>query len=195
MSIYAQQGFTDFVLAAGYRWEMIRSFADELPSEWSVEVLDTGLETNTGRRVWRCREHVSQKFFVTYADGLGNVDLHALVNTHDGHAGTATLTTVALPSPYGTVQTETGGRVVRFQEKPRLADHRINAGYFVFDSAVFDRWEGDDLEREVLPSLASAGELYVHRHDGFWRSLDTHKDSLELSELCAAGPPPWDVSH
>ena len=94
MSIYARQGFTDFVLAAGYRCEMIRAFARTLPTEWSVEVVDTGLETNTGGRVRQCRNQVAGTFFVTYADGLGNVDLHALFDTHTGHSRHATLTTV-----------------------------------------------------------------------------------------------------
>lgn len=192
MSIYARQGFTDFVLAAGYRCELIREFARTVPPEWSVEVLDTGPDTNTGERVRRCRDHVDGTFFVTYADGLGDVDLRSLLDAHAGHDGVATLTTVALPSPYGTVETDASGCVVRFREKPRLAEHRINAGYFVFDDAVFDHWRGEDLERDVLPALASAGELFVHPHDGFWRSLDTHKDSLELSELCDPGPPPWE---
>ncbi len=79
----------------------------------------------------------------------------------------------------------------RFREKPRLPDHRINAGFFVFDRRVFDLWDGDDLEREVLPALAAKGELFAFAHDGFWKSLDTYKDAVELSELCHEGHVPW----
>jgi glucose-1-phosphate cytidylyltransferase len=99
---------------------------------------------------------------------------------------------VPLPSPYGTIDTDGGGRVRRFSEKPRLPEHRINAGFFVFDRRAFDLWDGVDLEREVLPSLADRGELFAYAHDGFWRSMDTYKDSLELSALCEGSEtPPW----
>lgn len=191
MELYARQGHVDFVLAAGYRGDLIEEFARGLDPTWSVTVLDTGEDTGTGGRIHRCREHLTDTFFVTYADGLADVDLSALLQTHEGHPGAATLTTVALPSPYGTVASDPTGAVLRFDEKPKLADHRINAGFFVFDSRVFDLWDGDDLERQVLPALAARSELFVHRHEGFWRSLDTFKDAIELAELCVDGRPPW----
>lgn len=191
MDIYAGQGFESFVLAAGYRCEMIGAFAAGLETSLRVRVLDTGLDTNTGGRVWRCRDAVGETFFVTYADGLGDVDLRALLEFHRSHPGAATLTTVALPSQYGTLELDDRGRVQRFREKPKLPDHRINAGFFAFDRRVFDLWQGEDLEREVLPSLAAAGELYAFDHHGFWKSMDTYKESLDLTDLCRPGPPPW----
>ncbi len=191
MEIYARQGFSDFVLAAGYLGHLIEEYAATLPVEWKVEVVDTGEETNTGGRIWRCRERVGDRFFATYADGLGDVDLHRLLRFHDDHDGAATLTTVPLPSQYGTVETDGSRRVEAFREKPRLPDHRINAGYFAFDARVFEQWEGEDLEKEVLPSLAHLQQLYAYGHDGFWKSMDTHKDALELARLCEAGSPPW----
>jgi glucose-1-phosphate cytidylyltransferase len=130
-------------------------------------------------------------FLATYGDGLGSIDVDALLRFHASHAGAVTVTAVPLPSPYGTLEWDETGRVTRFVEKPRLSDHWINAGFFVFDDRVFDNWSGDDLEREVLPALAEAGELYVHQHVGFWRSMDTYKDALELSALCAEGDGPW----
>ena len=103
-------------------------------------------------------------FLATYGDGLGSIDVASLLRFHGSHPGAVTVTAVPLPSPYGTLEWDETGRVQRFVEKPRLSDHWINAGFFVFDDRAFDRWDGDDLEREVLPALAHAGELYVYQH-------------------------------
>jgi glucose-1-phosphate cytidylyltransferase len=189
MELYAGQGYTRFVLAAGFKHELVREFARDLP--WDVEVVDTGEDTNTGGRILRCRDLVDGSFFATYADGLGNVDLEELARFHAGHAGAATLTTVPLPSQYGTLDCDGDGRVQNFREKPVLPDHWINGGFFVFDRRVFDGWEGEDLERDVLPALGRRGELFAYRHRGFWKSMDTYKDALELTKLCGEGEPPW----
>jgi len=194
MEIYAGQGRADFVLAAGFRVDLIAAFTEDLPSGWQVEVVDTGEETNTGARVARCRHRLGETFFVTYGDGLGDVDLDALLAHHVAHAGSATVTTVPLPSQYGTIECDADGRVRRFREKPTLPDHWINAGFFVFDQRAFDHWPGDDLERDALPALGMAGELFAYRHHGFWRSMDTYKDALELSRLCVEGRGPWATS-
>jgi glucose-1-phosphate cytidylyltransferase len=193
MEIYANQGFRDFVLAAGYKRELIESWAISADASWVVEVVDTGEDTNTGARVARVADQMDDTFFVTYADGLGDVDLHALLAFHASHPGCATVTTVPLPSQYGTLVLDDDGRIAEFREKPRLPDHPINAGFFVFDRRAFDHWDGDDLERDVLPALGAAGELYAYRHDGFWKSMDTHKDSRELSSLFVNGRGPWTV--
>jgi glucose-1-phosphate cytidylyltransferase len=193
MEIYAAQGFTDFVLAAGYKIEVIEAFAAELDRAWTVEVVDTGEDTNTGGRVRRCADRLDDTFFLTYADGLGNVDLAALESFHRGHPGAASLTTVPLPSQYGTLDLDGQGRVQRFKEKPRLPDHPINAGFFVLDQRAFDLWPdpGEDLERDVLPALGAVGELFAFTHLGFWKSMDTYKDAVELGTLCEDGPGPW----
>jgi glucose-1-phosphate cytidylyltransferase len=193
MRIYANQGLTDFVLAAGYRADLIRDFAGSLDEGWAVEVVDSGEDTGTGGRIQACAEatDLGGTFHATYGDGLGCVDLRSLTAFHNSHAGAVTVTAVPLPSPYGTLRWDEDGRVTDFTEKPRLADHWINAGFFVVDRRAFDHWTGDDLEREVLPALAQAKELFVHRHDGFWKSMDTYKDALELSALCREGDGPW----
>lgn len=191
MEVFAAQGFTDFVLAAGYKRELIEEFVASLTRGWSVEVLDTGEDTNTGGRVVRSSDRLGDRFFVTYADGLGDVDLRALAAFHEAHGGAATLTSVPLPSQYGTIDLDGDGRVRRFREKPRLDDHLINAGFFVFDRRALDLFAGDDLERDVLPALGAAGELFAYRHQGFWKSMDTYKDALELSALCEKGSAPW----
>ncbi|HXQ75819.1 MAG TPA: sugar phosphate nucleotidyltransferase [Acidimicrobiales bacterium] len=194
MEIFARQGFDDFVLAGGYRVDMLRSFAADLSAPWTVQVIDTGLDTGTGGRIIGCASALGRTFFATYGDGLGSVDLASLLSFHRSHGGAVTVTAVPLPSPYGTLEWDETGRVERFVEKPRLPDHWINAGFFVIDDRAFDHWVGDDLEREVLPTLAAAGELYVYQHFGFWRSMDTYKDALELSALCAEGDGPWTTS-
>jgi glucose-1-phosphate cytidylyltransferase len=191
MDIYASQGFCDFVLAAGYKADLVAAFADGLPTDWHVQVVDTGEEAGTGSRLLACRDLVSPTFFANYADGLGDVDLTRLLAYHQGNGSLASLTCVPLPSQYGTLDLDGEQRVQRFLEKPRLADHLINAGFFVFDEAAFDGWAGDDLERDVLPALAASGQLRAFRHHGFWKSMDTYKDALELSELCATGASPW----
>lgn len=191
MDIYAAEGFTDFVLAAGYKIEAVLDFANSLPSSWRVEVADTGEDTNTGERVARCWDLMGDTFFLTYADGLGNVDLRELLAFHRGTGGLLTLTTVPLPVQYGTIQLDGGGQVERFIEKPILKEHWINAGFMVVNRRAMQHWVGEDLEKEILPAIAAAGELFAYRHEGFWKSMDTYKDAVELSALCSDGREPW----
>lgn len=193
LDIYADQGFSDFVLAGGFKVDKIESFASTLPSAWKVEVVDTGQETNTGGRVARCADRMGDRYFLTYADGLGNVRLPELLAFHEAHGGAASMTTVPLPSQYGTIEFTDGQRVTNFVEKPRLMDHWINAGYFVFDASAANWFVGQDLERDILPALASAGQLWGYRHTAFWRSMDTYKDAQELASLCGDGPAPWTI--
>jgi glucose-1-phosphate cytidylyltransferase len=191
MEIYASQGFTSFVLSAGFKADLIRDFAATMPGTWEIDVVDTGEDTNTGGRVIGVRDRAGETFFATYSDGLGDVDLNALLAFHRGNRGAATLTTVPLPSQYGTIERSDDGKVERFREKPTLRDHWINGGFFVFDRRAFELWQGEDLEREVLPALGAAGELYAYRHDGFWKSMDTYKDAVDLTALATEGRIPW----
>lgn len=191
MRLFAAQGFTDFVLSVGYRKEVIADYFHGKQTEWNVELVDTGVETNTGGRILGCRDVVGDTFFATYADGLSNVSLRTLLDFHGSHDGLATITTVPLRSQYGTLVTDPSGRVLSFREKPVLREHWINAGFFVLDRAVFDHWQGDDLEREVFPNLAAKGLVYGHRHDGFFKSMDSYKDQLEFEQLVQSGEIPW----
>ncbi len=195
MEIYAGQGSTGFVLAAGYRAELIWKFAQQLPAEWTVDVVDTGEDTSKGDRVLRCRDRLKGTFFVTYGDGVGDVDIERLIAFHEAHTGVATVTVVPLPSQYGTMDIDGEGRVQRFYEKPQLRDHWINAGFMAMDERVFDHWPGGDLETEVLPALGASGELFAYRHEGFWKSMDTFKDAQDLTALAQEGLekgcPPW----
>ena len=130
----------------------------------------------------------------TYGDGLGNVDLGALLDFHKQKAGLATVTTVPLRSQYGTVHFDDQGRVHRFVEKPIINDCWINAGFFVFEADVFSAWQGQNLEVEVLPNLAKQGALFAFQHSGFWKSMDTSKDQQEMERICNGGEgtaAPW----
>ncbi|CAG0999936.1 glucose-1-phosphate cytidylyltransferase [Myxococcaceae bacterium] len=191
MRLFAAQGIHDFVLSVGHRKEVIEDYFHGKRTEWNIEIVDTGPETNTGGRILGCRDVVGETFMATYADGLSNVPLAKLVDFHRTHAGLVTITTVPLRSQYGTLVTDESGRVLSFREKPVLREHWINAGFFVLDRAIFDHWEGDDLEREVLPKLAGKGLVYGYRHDGFFKSMDSYKDQIEFEQLVRSGTLPW----
>ncbi|MCZ2156333.1 MAG: NTP transferase domain-containing protein [Bryobacterales bacterium] len=183
MRIFAQQGFTEFVLAAGHRKEILTDYFTDRFSEWNIDVVDTGDESDTGERIRRCAHLVDGTFIATYGDGLGNVDLAALVRFHHEHGQTGTVTTVPLRCQYGTLLFEGNGEVRRFLEKPIIKDCWINAGFFVFNKNVFDRWQGTNLEAHMLPALAANGELFAYRHMGFWKSMDTSKDQQEMERI------------
>jgi len=191
MDIYACQGVTDFVLAAGYRREAIEAYASALPKDWTVEVVDTGADADTGDRVLACLDRLGEEFYLTYGDGLGDVDLAALLARHHAHSGSATVTVVPLPSQFGTLEVTVDDRVSDFREKPVLPDHLINAGFFAVNRAAFDQASGGSLERDILPDLGRRQELFVYRHNGFWRSMDTHKDIAELDQLATREGTPW----
>jgi len=194
MRIYASFGYRDFVLSVGYlKQEIIDYFEDNrLRFPWDVRCIDTGDATDTGGRILGVRDQVTDRFHATYCDGLGNVDLDALVRFHDAHGGLATMTAVPLRSQYGVVGFEDDGRVTHFEEKPIIRDRWINAGFFVFDRGVFDAWTGENLEMHVLPALAERELLYIYRHDMFWRSMDTHKDQRELTSVWQEYAPLYD---
>lgn len=193
--LYAHHGFGRFILATGYRGELIERFSasERWPPGVTVECVDTGLETQTGGRIRRLGPLLAGEaaFCATYADGLADVDLDALLDFHSGHGALATMTVVRPVLQFGV--TELGGedRVVGFREKPR-AEHWINGGFFCFQAAALSYLEPDGaLEREPLERLAAAGELRAHRHEGFWECMDTYKDAIALNDLWAAGRAPW----
>lgn len=191
MKIFARQGVTDFVLAAGHRKEMLIDYFDGRNRDWNIKIVDTGEDTDTGERIRRCADYVDDRFLATYGDGLGDVNLTALLQEHVQSGTEATLTTVPLRSQYGLVEFDERGSVTQFLEKPIIPGRWINAGFFVFEKSVFTRWGGQNLESDVLKNLAERDELHVYRHCGFWKSMDTSKDQQELESLCTGGTPPW----
>lgn len=192
MRIYARQGFREFILSAGHRREIIEDYFHARFSEWSVEVIDTGDDADTGDRISRCADHVGETFFATYGDGLGDINLHDLLTFHKMNGGLGTVTSVPLRSQYGTVVSDARGKVCHFQEKPIVRDHWINAGFFVFEKRGFRHWYGHNLEVEVLPRLAAENLLYTYQHHGFWKSMDTSKDQQELERVYRAGEAAWE---
>jgi glucose-1-phosphate cytidylyltransferase len=191
MEIYALQGFTDFVLATGYKGEVIEAWASCLDEGWKVRCVDTGDDADTGERLRACAEVVGEPFLATYGDGLGNVDVRAVAERHRAHGGAATITVVPLPSQYGTIDADDDGRVTAFREKPVLRDHWINAGFMAFEPEAVIGTPGRSLEREVLPAISAAGGLYVYRHEGFWKSMDTHKEVVDLNALASRERHAW----
>jgi glucose-1-phosphate cytidylyltransferase len=192
ISLYASQGFEDFVLCTGYLGDQVRAFArDDAPSGARVRCIDTGLDTPTGGRIARAARDLSRTFCVTYADGVADLDLPALVGYHADHGALATMTVVRPELPFGVTELDDDARVTGFHEKPR-SEHWINGGFFCLEPAVLDRLdESSVLEREPLESLAADGELRAYRHEGFWDCMDTYKDAVMLNDLWASGEAPW----
>ena len=194
MNIFAEQGFKNFIIAAGYKSEVIESWADEILEPWNVRVLNTGIESQTGDRVRKCMEAVPEdRYFVTYGDGLGNVDLRALLRTHLEHKKIATVTAVRPPARFGVLEIE-NSMVTHFGEKDQASSGWINGGFFVFEREIasyFPANSNEVLEANTLPRLARDGELVANLHFGFWKPMDTLREKKELEGLLESGAIPW----
>jgi glucose-1-phosphate cytidylyltransferase len=218
MSIYACYGYREFVVACGYKGEIIKQyFADffqhhsdwtvdlrsgdrtlvkQTAPDWRVHLRDTGAETLTGGRLLRLRDLLADgTFMVTYGDGVADVDVGALVRFHRAHGRLATVTAVHPPARFGALELD-GDRVSTFAEKPQAAAGWINGGFFVFEPAVLDYVDGDavSLEKDVLERIAADGELMAYRHHGFFQPMDTLREKLLLEELWRSGEAPWAAS-
>jgi glucose-1-phosphate cytidylyltransferase len=216
MKLYSSYGFNDFIVCLGYRGYVVKEYfanyvlhnADltvDLQSgdieyhatkhePWKVTLVETGDETMTGGRLKRVAKYLptDAPFFMTYGDGVSDVDLKALADFHKGHGKDATITAVAPPGRFGALEIN-DGRVDRFVEKPPGDQGLINGGFFVLNPSVIDRIEGDPTiwEREPLESLAADRQLMAFRHDGFWAAMDTLRDKNVLEALWASGEAPW----
>lgn len=194
IGIYATQGFERFLLATGYLGERIEEFvaSERWPEEVAIECVDTGLDTPTGGRIARLGDRLAGgTFCATYADGVADVDLDALLSFHHGHEALATMTVVLPHLQWGVAEMDGDGRVEGFVEKPR-SERWVNGGFFCFEpGALAYLTEDSVLEREPLARLAADGELRAHRHKGFWDCMDTYKDAVVLNDLWSAGEAPW----
>jgi glucose-1-phosphate cytidylyltransferase len=195
IQIYAAQGFDRFLLATGYLGEAVAEFAaaEPWPEGVEVECVDTGLDTPTGGRVARLGDRLGGgTFCLTYADGVADVDLGALLAFHDSEGATATMTVVRPDLQWGVAELD-GARVDGFVEKPR-SEHWINGGFLCLEPGALSYLdEGSVLEREPLSRLAADGELRAFRHEGFWDCMDTYKDAVVLNDLWSAGEAPWRI--
>ena len=215
MRHYSAHGFRDFAIALGHKGEYVKKwFVDYCalsadltvrPAEgvverhgvdapdWTVELIDTGLETLTGGRVKRLAPYLgNETFLLTWGDGLSDVNLRELVEFHRAHKKLATVTAVRPPARYGHIEFD-GDRVAEFSEKPQAAEGWINGAFFVLEPGVLDYIEGDDVmfEHAPLQNLARDGQLMAFRHQGFWQCMDTLREKHLLQELWESGEAPW----
>ncbi len=217
MKIYAAHGVTDFVICLGYKGYFIKEYFanyflhmsnvtfdmsnnsmeihNNNSEPWKVTLVDTGDQTMTGGRIKRIRPFVGDEdFCCTYGDGVGDVDITALLQLHQRRGTWATLTATQPPGRFGAVEMD-GEKVISFQEKPVGDGGWINGGFFVLSAKVFDLIDGDNAvwEREPMQRLAHLGQLSVYRHQGFWQPMDTLRDKQHLEELWQTGRAPWKV--
>jgi glucose-1-phosphate cytidylyltransferase len=196
LQIYLAQGFRRFLMLTGYRGEQVEAFVDAhtWPSDAELRCLETGLDTPTGGRVLRAAEALrGEPFCATYADGVADVDLHALLAYHAEHRAAATMTVVRPELQFGVAELNGDGVVRGFVEKPR-SEHWVNGGFFCFEPRVLEVLEPDSvLEREPLATLAAEGSLRAFRHEGFWDCMDTYKDAVTLNDLWEQGTAPWKI--
>jgi len=194
MNIYATQGYDDFIIATGYKGEVIRHWVDStLNEEWKVRALDTGANTMTAGRIKKCMELVpGERVMVTYGDGLGNVKIDNLIEFHEQKKKLATVTAVRPPARFGVLETE-NGLVKHFGEKNQADAGWINGGFFVLESAILDLITSDSelFEAHTLPLLAKDNQLAAYNHEGFWQPMDTLREKNELAALSRLINPPW----
>lgn len=217
MKIYAAQGYTEFVIAVGYKGEVIkRWFAEQVElsgdlhidmcnnridvangeyEHWVVDVVDTGAETQTGGRIKRLQPWLGDsRFMLTWGDGVSNIDLEALLEFHLKHGRHATLTAVRPPARYGHLVCD-GDRITEFSEKPQIGEGWINGAFFVLEPDIFNYIDCDETvwEREPLEGLAKDGQLMAYRHTGFWQCMDTLREKYLLESTWQRGNAPWKV--
>jgi len=216
MKLYAHYGFNDFIVCLGYKGYVVKEyfsnyvlhnadltvdlgrgvteFHSSKVEPWRVTLVDTGEETMTGGRVRRVSRYLDrdEPFFLTYGDGLADLDVAALAAFHRRHGKEATVTAVAPPGRYGALEID-DSTVRRFIEKPPGDNGLINGGFFVLQPSILERIAGDEtiFEAGPLQALAQDSQLAAYRHDGFWAAMDTLRDKNHLEALWASGEAPW----
>jgi glucose-1-phosphate cytidylyltransferase len=193
MNIFATQGHREFVIAGGYKFEVIQDWVASTNFDWDVEVLDTGLNTQTGGRIKQCIErYEDHEFLASYGDGLGNVNLSKLVHFHKSHNKLATVTAVHPPARFGVLEME-DGVVSHFGEKLQAASGWINGGFFVLNRKVAEYVHAnlEPFETGALPRLVSEKQLMAFEHPEFWQPMDTLREKQDLEILAEKTIPPW----
>lgn len=200
MKIYSHYGFREFVLLLGYKGEMIREyFSDHGSSEkdWKIDFVDTGLEANKAERLAMAREIImkdkDKDFFLAYGDDVSDVDIKKVLEFHNKNKKIITLTAVNLMSPYGILEVNEKSEITEFVEKPML-DHWINGGFFVVDKRIFPYLKkGWELENQVFNELVKEKKIQAFKHKGFWKSMSTLKDNIDLNEIWKKENASWKV--
>lgn len=215
MRHYYHYGFKDFAIALGYKGEIIKKYMldycslnsnltvnlrdgrvrshGECNLDWTVELIDTGLHTNTGGRIKRLAPYVgNETFMLTWGDGISDLNLQDLLAFHRSHGKLATMTVVRPPARFGLPVLE-NNQVIEFSEKPQIKEGWINGAFFVLEPGVFDYIDGDDTqwEKEPLEELARDGQLMAYCYTGFWQCMDTLRDKRRLQTLWESGNAPW----
>jgi len=214
---YSNYGFNDFVIALGYKGEVLKKYMVDYCSiagnitvdlkngmvsnhnkskeNWTVDLIDTGLNTQTGGRIKRLEPYVgNETFMLTWGDGVSDVNLTELLNFHRSHGKLATLTAVRPPARYGHMKFN-GDTVVEFTEKPQIGEGWINGAFFVLEPGVFEYIAGDDTvwEKDPLEQLAKDGQLKAYKHSSFWQCMDTLRERFLLESLWQSGKAPWKI--
>jgi glucose-1-phosphate cytidylyltransferase len=217
MMSYAAFGFDEFVIALGYKGDVLKKYMVDYASvssnlrvdigkgevtvhdgfrpNWVVDLVDTGMETMTGGRIKRLAPYMgNETFMLTWGDGVSDVNLRDLLHFHKSHGKLATLTAVRPPARYGHLIFE-GDRIAEFSEKPQIGEGWINGAFFVLEPGVFDYIEGDDTqwEREPMERLAADGQLMAYKHTSFWQCMDTLREKHILETLWQSGQAPWNT--
>ena len=196
MNIFASQGLTEFILALGYKAEVIQNWvsnSQDIPLSWNVVGLETGLNTQTGGRIAQCMDLVpGERVMATYGDGLANIPISTLLSFHETHGRMATLSAVRPPARFGYLHSE-NGLVTHCGEKNQSDEGWINGGFFVLEPNVANYVHDDSEPFEVgaLPRLVSEGQLMAYHHEDFWQPMDTLREKNELSRYALQTPPPW----
>lgn len=221
MKIYSAHGIDDFIICCGYKGYVIKEYFSnyfhrtsditfdldrnetsvhkQCTESWKVTLIDTGLETMTGGRVKRVKEHIGDETFcLTYGDGVANVDISSVIEFHKNENVLGTLTAVHPPGRFGVFHLDPDQtKISKFREKPKGGPNGawINGGFFVLEPGVLDYVEGDDTvwEQEPLIGLANDDELAAYRHTGFWHPMDTLKDKNTLEDMWKSGDPDWKI--
>ncbi|NJO45405.1 MAG: glucose-1-phosphate cytidylyltransferase [Oscillatoriales cyanobacterium RM2_1_1] len=217
MQHYAHYGFGNFAIALGYKAEVIKKYMVDYCSlnsnltvnlktgvvrmdggkrpDWTVELIDTGLHTNTGGRIKRLIPYMgNETFMLTWGDGVSDLNLHELLAFHKSHGKLATLTAVRPPARFGHLDLE-GDQIKEFSEKPQTREGWINGAFFVLEPEVVEYIEGDDTQWEKAPleNLAKDGQLMAYKYSGFWQCMDTLRDKRRLESLWESGDAPWKI--
>lgn len=220
MKYYATFGVTEFVLCAGYKVETVREFfltydqqfgdctvelgrhqsaqfqGSHSEDGWKVTIADTGLNTMTGGRVSRIRKYIGndEHFFLTYGDGVSDIDLDALLDFHKSHGKALTVSGVYPPARFGEINASDEGQVVGFNEKPQATGGLISGGYFVASRRLFDYLSDDEdlvFEKGPMQALVEDCELMMYHHSGFWQCMDTYRDYTLLTDMVNSESAPW----